>query len=860
MTVQTTQNAVTVTIDGFEITVPKGMLIIRAAELLGIAIPRFCDHPLLDPIGACRQCLVEVEGQHKPMASCITTCTEGMVVRTQLTSPVAEKAQRGVMEFLLINHPLDCPMCDKGGECPLQNQAMTNGQGETRFTEHKRTFPKPVAISTEVLLDRERCISCTRCTRTSEEIAGDAFIDFIERGPKQMIGTAEGKPFDSYFSGNTVQVCPVGALTGVAYRFRSRPYDLESVPSVCEHCASGCRQRTDVRRGRVMRRLAGEDPAVNEEWNCDKGRWAFTYATEPDRLISPLVRNAGGALEPASWPHALAVAAAGLVAARDAADPAPRGVGVLAGGRLTLEDAYAYAKFARVALDTNDVDMRARPHSAEEEQFLAACVAGRGIAVSYADLEQAPAVLLAGFEPEDESPIVFLRLRKAVRRRHLRVFSIAALASWGLRKLSGELLATVPGSEAAALTALAAELPRGDDPRRPPRDWGDPSPQTPLGQRAGQALNAPGAVILVGERLAEVPGALAAAARLAVASGARLAWIPRRAGERGAIEAGAMPGLLPVGRPVADADARAQVARIWGKSSLPDQPGRDTARMLAAAAGEELGALVVAGVDPADLPDPRAALAALERTPFIVSLELRASAVTDRADVVFPVAAVPEKAGTYVNWEGRGGSFGPALAVPEVRTDLYVLGAIADQMDVHLGLPDAASARAELASLGTWRGTRPEPPAVTGVGAEPSTDVIGRAHGSGVLDVRLATWHQLLDSGRMQDGEPSLAGTARPVVARMSAATAAEAGVADGDKVTVATDRGSVTVPLEVVPMADHAVWLPAAGLARAGALPPALDSSAYPGDQEPAAQADSTIRAELGAGHGATVTLRRPE
>ena len=443
MTVETTQGTVTVTIDGFEIRVPKGTLVIRAAEMLGIQIPRFCDHPLLDPIGACRQCLVEVEGQRKPLASCTTACTEGMVVHTQLTSAVAEKAQRGVMELLLINHPLDCPMCDKGGECPLQNQAMSSGQGETRFAEDKRTFDKPVPISTQVLLDRERCISCTRCVRTSEEIAGDAFIDFIDRGPSQFIGTAEGKPFNSYFSGNTVQVCPVGALTGAAYRFRSRPFDLVSVPSVCEHCASGCQQRTDVRRGRVMRRLAGEDPAVNEEWNCDKGRWAFTYATQPDRLTAPLVRDENGVLVPASWPHALAVAAAGLLAARGAPYPArrapdgPRGAGVLTGGRLTLEDAYAYAKFARVALDTNDVDMRARPHSAEEEQFLAACVAGSGIGVSYADLEQAPAVLLAGFEPEDESPIVFLRLRKAVRRHGLRVFSVAALASPGLVKLSG---------------------------------------------------------------------------------------------------------------------------------------------------------------------------------------------------------------------------------------------------------------------------------------------------------------------------------------------------------------------------------------------------------------------------------------
>src|ERR1700748_3593994 len=520
MTVQATSDpgapapveTVNVTIDSFEIAVPKGTLVIRAAEMLGIQIPRFCDHPLLDPIGACCQCLVDVEGQRKPLASCTTACTEGMVVHTQLTSAVAEKAQRGVMELLLINHPLDCPMCDKGGECPLQNQAMASGQAEPSFAEAKRPFDKPVAISTQVLLDRERCISCTRCTRTSEEIAGDPFIDFIERGPSQFIGTAEGEPFNSYFSGNTVQVCPVGALTGAACRCRSRLFDLMSVPGVCEHCAAGCRQRTDVRRGRVMRRLAGEEPAVNEEWNCDKGRWAFTYATQPDRLTAPLVRDENGVLVPASWPHALAVAADGLLAARDA-DPAAqpaRGVGVLTGGRLTLEDAYGYAKFARMAADTNDIDMRARPHSADEEQFLAACVAGRDIGVSYADLERAPAVLLAGFEPEDESPIVFLRLRKAVRRHGLRVFSVAALASPGLVKLSGELLGTLPGGDAQALTALTAARPPGSAPGRRAVDRGAPGPDGPgpdavaeLWQRAGQALGGAGAGIPVGGGLGE---------------------------------------------------------------------------------------------------------------------------------------------------------------------------------------------------------------------------------------------------------------------------------------------------------------------------------------------------------------------
>jgi NADH-quinone oxidoreductase subunit G len=794
------QDSVTVTIDGYEIAVPKGMLVIRAAELLGIQIPRFCDHPLLEPAGACRQCLVDVEGQVKPLASCTTTCTEGMTVRTQLTSAVAEKAQRGVMELLLVNHPLDCPMCDKGGECPLQNQAMANGQGETRFTDGKRHFAKPVPISTEILLDRERCISCTRCTRFSEQIAGDAFIEFAERGPAQYIATAEGKPFNSYFSGNTVQICPVGALTGAAYRFRARPFDLVSDPSVCEHCASGCRQRTDHRRGVVTRRLAGDDPQVNEEWNCDKGRWAFAYATQPDRLATPLVRGEDGVLAPASWSEAIAAAAAGLAAARGRA-------GVLTGGRLTLEDAYAYAKFARVALGSNDIDLRARPHSAEEADFLATRVAGHGIEVSYADLERAPAVLLAGFDPEDESPIVFLRLRKAARDGKLAVYSAAAVAGRGLRRLSGVLLPTPPGGEAGLLTRLAGGTGLDAD-----------------ATAVARALASAGAVILAGERLAEVPGALSAAVTLADATGAKLAWVPRRAGERGAVEAGALPGLLPAGRPVTDPAARAEVARAWGVGSLPAAPGRDTGQMLAAAAAGELDALVVAGVDPGDLPDPQAALAALAATPFIVSLELRASDVTDRADVVLPVAAVAEKAGTFVNWEGRGGSFGPALEVPGIESDLQVLSQIADEMDVHLGLPGADAARRELAALGGWQGT----PAAGPAAGQPAAAAPGP--GQAVL----ATWHQLLDTGRMSDGEPFLAGTARHAVAYLSPATAAEAGTADGGKVTVSTVRGEITVPVRTQPMPDRVVWLPTHS-------------------------AGCEIRRELAAGHGTLVTLRSP-
>ncbi|GFG72800.1 NADH-quinone oxidoreductase subunit G [Mycobacterium botniense] len=756
---------VTLSIDGVEVSVPKGTLVIRAAELAGIEIPRFCDHPLLDPVGACRQCLVEIEGQRKPMASCTTVATEDMVVRTQLTSEAADKAQQGVMELLLINHPLDCPMCDKGGECPLQNQAMSAGRPDSRFTDVKRTFAKPISISSQVLLDRERCILCARCTRFSQQIAGDPFIEMLERGALQQVGIYTREPFESYFSGNTVQICPVGALTGMAYRFRARPYDLVSTPSVCEHCASGCAQRTDHRRGVVLRRLAGDDPEVNEEWNCDKGRWAFTYAAQPDRITTPLLRD-GGSLVPASWPQALEAAAEGLRAARGR-------TGVLIGGRLTVEDAYAYAKFARIALHTNDIDFRARPHSREEVEFLAARVAGRPMAVTYSDLETAPVVLLVGFEPEDESPIVFLRLRKAVRKHGLRVYAVAAFASRGLQKMSGRLIKTVPGAEAAVLDGLA------------------------MGE-VGDLLSLPGAVIMAGERLASAPGALSAAARLADTTGARLVWVPRRAGERGALEAGALPVLLPGGRPLTDPTARSQVCTAWHISDVPATPGRDTDGILAAATDGTLGALLIGGVEPADLADPHAALAALDAAGFVVSLELRHSAVTERADVVFPVAAVAEKPGSFVNWEGRYRSFGAAL--PESMTpDLRVLDALAEEMGVDLALPSADAARAELSRLGCWDGPRPTDPDVRA--AQPPRPGPGEAV--------LAGWRTLLDCGRLQDGEPHLAGTARTPVVRLSADTAAEIGAAENDPVTVSTSRGSITLPLTVTDMPNRVAWLP---------------------------------------------------
>ncbi|MEZ5211992.1 MAG: NADH-quinone oxidoreductase subunit G [Gordonia sp. (in: high G+C Gram-positive bacteria)] len=810
------ENMVTLTIDDVEVTVPKGTLVIRAAELIGVEIPRFCDHPLLPPAGACRQCLVEVEGQRKPMASCTITATDQMVVRTQHTSADAARAQSGVMELLLINHPLDCPTCDKGGECPLQNQAMSAGRPTSRFDGVKRTYTKPVALSPEVLLDRERCVLCARCTRFSTEIAGDPLIELADRGALQQVSAYSEEPFESYFSGNTVQICPVGALTGAAYRFRARPFDLISSPSVCEHCAGGCALRTDHRRGKVLRRLAGDDPEVNEEWNCDKGRWAFAYAQLPDRLTVPLVRGDDGVLAPASWPHALAVAARGL-----SGTPA----GVLLGGRATVEDAYAYGKFARVVLGTNDVDMRVRDHSAEETAFLAARVAGTGIGVTYAELEKAPVVVLAGLEPEEESAAVFLRLRKAVRRHHCRVVTIASWRSPGSAKLSADLISCVPGAEADALA----------------------SPEV------AELLATPGAVLLTGERLAAAPGALTAAAAVADGTGARLAWIPRRAGERGGLDVGAAPNLLPAGRPVSSATARRDLGQVWG--AVPSEvPGRDTAGMLAALGNGDLGAVLTGAVDPGDLPDPAAAHDAFARS-FVVSLEQRPSAVTEYADVVFPVAAVAEKTGTFVDWEGRPRPFSTALPPPDRGTlplsDHRVLHLLAAELGTDLNCDSADAIHREFARIGPWDGERAsfegvvstptsqqpvepvrnevtnrvettpsdeQPSFETGVStrtrlaarpAQRATEQPARVETTPGDEFTLASWRMLLDDGRLQDGEPYLAQTARRPVVRLAAAAAERLGIGDGDPVTVATRRGELTLPLAVTDMPDDVIWVP---------------------------------------------------
>ena len=742
---------ITCVIDGFEVTVPKGTLVIRAAEKLGIQIPRFCDHPLLAPAGACRQCLVDIEingrAFPKPQASCTIPVENGMIVKTQLTSPVADKAQKGVMELLLINHPLDCPVCDKGGECPLQNQAMSSGRSESRFEGVKRTFEKPVAISSQVLLDRERCVLCARCTRFSEQIAGDPFITLNERGALQQVGIYEDEPFDSYYSGNTVQICPVGALTGTSYRFRARPFDLVSTNSACEHCASGCSMRTDVRRGKTLRRLAGEDADVNEEWNCDKGRWAFKYEVAKNRITVPMIRDTSGQLQEVSWPEALAAAASGLKNAR---------AGVLVGGRATIEDAYGYSKFARVTLNTNNIDFRARSHSNEELDFLASA----SLNATYKDIDKADQVVLISFEPEDESPIVFLRIYKQTHKRAIKVTSIAPFASRGTQKLNAKLIKTATGNEVAAISALSGLTAKS--------------------------------VVLVGERAAETTGALSAVIKLVNDSGAKLGWIPRRAGEKGAIAAGALPNLLPGNRPISDASARVDIATAWSIDSLPSEIGMSSTEII----NSDLQAVLIGGVDPMDISaDAKVKLA----KKFVVSLEIRQSDITDIASVVLPVAAVVEKSGSFMDWQGSARNFEAAVEQSLNRSDVRILSMLADEIGKPINLATVKSARNEFESIGNWDGSKNSMKPVAATSAiNPSSD-----------EAVLNSWRNLLDKGSMQDGEDNLAGTARKSVVVISPARAKSLSVSENDLVRVSNDYGAITLPCSINDIEDSSVWLP---------------------------------------------------
>ncbi len=525
MSEQTATETVILTINGKQVEAEPGQLVIDVAERNGTYIPRFCYHPRMEPVGMCRMCIVEIDTGRGPalQPSCMIPVAPDMVVHTE--SEVTKKAQDGVLEFLLINHPLDCPVCDKGGECPLQDQTLSYGPGESRFVEEKRHFEKPIMISDLVALDRERCILCDRCTRFADDVAGDTLIHFQDRGNQTQVNTFPDHPFASYFSGNTVQICPVGALTATPYRFKARPWDLDQVESTCTTCSVGCRTLVQSSRNEVLRYQGVDVDPVNWGWLCDKGRFGFGAVNSGERLTRPLSRGEAGALAEVSWGTALSTAADAIRRA------APDKVAVLGGARLTNESAYAWAKLAKGVIGTDHVDAQIG------DGLPAELVLG----LPRATIDQACApggtVLLLAPDLKEELPVLFLRLRHAVVRDGVRVVEVAS------QRTSASSLATTtllhrPGAAGEVVRALLAGAAS--------QEVGGVEPAA-IASAGALLAEGPVTVVLGRANVAEGPDAAVAAAAAIHEAHPEVRFLSalRRGNVHGALDMGLAPGLLP---------------------------------------------------------------------------------------------------------------------------------------------------------------------------------------------------------------------------------------------------------------------------------------------------------------------------
>jgi NADH-quinone oxidoreductase subunit G len=676
------QRTVTFSIDGREVRAPENIMLVDGAKYGDVEIPVFCYEPKLGaPVGACRMCLVEIEGIPKLQTACSTPVKDGMVVHTQ-TARVHE-AQEAVVEFLLINHPLDCPVCDKGGECPLQDISFGWGGGRSRFIEPKRHFVKPLALSPTIAIDRERCILCYRCVRFSQEIAEDYQLILQERGAHSFVATFDGHPYVAPFSGNIVDLCPVGALTSQPYRFRARPWDIEAAGSVCTLCPSQCNVSFTVRDERVLRVTARDHQEVDDGWLCDKGRFAYQAIHVDERITRPMVRD-GGDLRPVPWERALSEAAAALGRAKGR-------VGALAGGETTNEEGFLLQRLVREALDSPDVD--SRPGGGPPLD-LAQALAAPAVQATVPDLEFAHAVLVVDCEPVDDMPIVDLRIRKGVRRRGV-TLAVASSRPSALDANAVVRARYAPGAGEAFLGALEAALAtgagegRGEEAARRAEGAG----AEPAAIRAlAAALRAAGedVVILYGERLVTGPRAAhAARALLNVAgrlgltggrAGAGLLCVPAGANGRGLAEAGVLPHSGPgLGDP-----ARA---------------GRDTRAIAEAAAGGDLGALYLLHVDPLRDLAPRDTWAAAlaQATTVVAHAGFLTEGIREHATVVFPAESYAEKEGTLTHPDGRLQRLRPAIGKQgETRSEWAVLAELSRRLDHDLGVLTGPMVTAQL--------------------------------------------------------------------------------------------------------------------------------------------------------------------
>jgi NADH-quinone oxidoreductase subunit G len=657
---------VKVTIDGVEHQVPAGELLIRAAQDEGTYIPRFCWHERMNPVGMCRMCLVEVESPRGPML--VTACTsevgDGMVVDTK--SETVKRAQEAVLEFLLANHPLDCPVCDKGGECPLQDQAMSHGPAESRFVEIKRHYEKPIPISDLVLLDRERCILCARCTRFSDEISGDPLIEFQERGNTTEVNTFPDHPFSSYFSGNTVQICPVGALTARPYRFRARPWDLRMVESSAMFDTAHPRISIHASQNEILRIVGVDNDATNHGWLSDKDRFGFEYLRSEHRITSPMVKRDGEFVE-LSWREALEAVANRIDLIRH--EDGGGAFGVIGGAHGTNEDAYALSKFARVVLGTNHVD--ARVDNPLSSHFLAATVDRARID----ELDDADAIFLWGPDLKEEHPTLYLRVRRAAQELGVPLIVVHPRAN-GLDDRATHELRYRPGGGFALLDELA--------------EGGHPE--------VTAAISGKKVVVLVGQSShADDPSLAESAAAFVRSKAESVGILPlgRRANTFGALDMGLAPDLLP-GRVNLDGVGRANLAAEWG--DLPETRGKSTAEILAAADSGEIRFLLLSGADPvSDLGRAGSVEDALVATEYLVALDIFINDSNRHADVILPVTAFAEKDGTVTNIEGRVQKVNAIMPGPgQSRSEWSILSDLADHVDRSLGFSSAETIAKEI--------------------------------------------------------------------------------------------------------------------------------------------------------------------
>ena len=670
---------VTFTIDGREVQAPAGELVIKAAQDHGVFIPRFCWHERMKPVGMCRMCLVEVEGTRGLPPACTTPIADGMEVRTR--TDAVRKAQDGVLELLLINHPLDCPVCDRGGECPLQDQTVAFGPGESRFVEEKRHFAKPVPISDLVLLDRERCIQCGRCTRFADEIAGDPLIDFAERSGEMQVVTFPDEPFTSYFSGNTVQICPVGALTATPYRFRARPWDLATVETSCTACAVGCRGALQSSSDRLVRLLGVDSEPVNHGWLCDKGRFGYEWAHSPDRVRHPLVRR-GDELVEASWPEALDAASTALRGAID--EHGPGSIAVLGGGRGTNEDAYVWARLAKAVIGTDHVDAQLG------DGLPAELVLGVPRA-TIADCDRASVILLLAPDLREELPVLFLRLRRAAVELGVPLIDVSA-REHGLSAHAAVRLPAGPGEAGGVVGRLAGAL------------GGSPSGDEAVDAAAALVDGRDGPVVVVLGRasLAEPAAAtVEAAAALAGLDAVRFLSALPRSNVHGALDLGLAPGFVP-GRVRLDR-GREWAASGWGvdPASMPQEAGLDAAGILAAAASGALKVLVLLGADPlASFPDRARARAALDSVDTVIALDAFRNQSNEGAAVFLPVTLWGEKSGSATNLEGRVQRLGAAISPAGTAMDDWRIAVeLALRLDADFDLASVEEVQDEIARV-----------------------------------------------------------------------------------------------------------------------------------------------------------------